>query len=111
MLDRIVALDPGVSARAERHLTEMSGCFPQMYLIECIAQLGGIAAIQGEGEGGFLASINTAEFGEAPCAGDILSISARITASFGRLFLLEGEVECEGRMLVRVQLALGVGKL
>lgn len=111
MLDRILDLDPGVSARAERCVTASHGGFPQMYLIECVAQLGGIAAVQEEGVGGFLASINKAEFGEVPCAGDRLFISARILASFGRLILMEGDVECEGRMLVRVQLSLGVGTL
>ncbi|WP_246545553.1 3-hydroxyacyl-ACP dehydratase FabZ family protein [Pelotalea chapellei] len=111
MLDRLLALEPGVSACAERQLTGTSGNFPQVCLIECIAQLGGIIAIQEEEEGGFLASINSAEFGELPCAGDILTISAKIVASFGRLFLMEGEVDCGGRMLVRAKLSLGVGKL
>ncbi len=111
MLDRLLALEPGVSARAERRVTTFPGGFPQVLLLETIAQLAGVAAVQEEGEGGFLASIDHAEFGKPVSSGDTLQISARIIKSFGRLVLVEGEVICEGRQLVRAQMTLGVGRL
>lgn len=111
MLDRLLTLEPGVIATAERRVTNAPGGFPQVYLLECIAQLGGIASICEEGEGGFLASIDHAEFEGAVCAGDTLIITARVLKSFGRLVLIEGVVAGEGHTLARAQLTLGIGKV
>lgn len=111
MLDRLLALEPGVGARAERRVTSVPEGFPQVYLVECIAQLAGIVSVREEGEGGFLASIDHAEFDGLIHAGDTLTITARILKSFGRLVLIEGEVACEGAVLVRAQLTLGIGRL
>ncbi len=85
--------------------------FPQILLVESVAQLAGVLTIQQEGEGGFLAAIDRAEFGRPPQVGDLLTVNARLLKSFGRLFLVEGEVVCDGDVLLRVQLALGVGAL
>jgi len=82
-----------------------------MLLVECIAQLGGIVAVQAEGEGGFLAGIEQAEFNGPVAAGDTLLVSARMVKSFGRLFLIEGEVERDGLCLVRARMSLGIGPL
>ncbi|GFE61046.1 hypothetical protein AOG2_16330 [Geobacter sp. AOG2] len=82
-----------------------------MLLVECIAQLAGILTIQEEGEGGFLAAIDRAEFSEIPLPGDLLLVSVRVAKAFGRLFMVEGEVACAGRMLATARLTLGVGKL
>jgi len=79
--------------------------------MECIAQLAGILTIQEEGEGGFLAAIDRAEFSGAPQAGDELLVSVRVVKAFGRLFMVEGEVACAGSTLVTAHLTLGVGKL
>lgn len=111
MIDRLLDLEPGVSARAERRVSSAPAGFPQVYLVECIAQLAGIVAVQEEGEGGFLASIDHAEFDGVIQAGDTLTISARILKSFGRLVLIEGEVTCEGAILLRARLTLGIGRL
>lgn len=111
MLDCLLALEPGVSANAERRVTTFPGGFPQVLLLETIAQLAGIVAAREEGEGGFLASIDHAEFGDPVHPGDTLNVSARILKSFGRLVMVEGEVICEGRQLVRARMTLGVGRL
>jgi len=94
-------------------MTTVSACraFPQILLVELVAQLAGIATIQQDGEGGFLAAIDQAEFGRAPLAGDTLIITARVVKSFGRLFMVAGEVSCCEESLLKVQLTLGVGKL
>lgn len=85
--------------------------FPQILLIEAVAQLAGVLTIQQEGEGGFLAAIDRAEFGRQPQVGDEFTVTARLLKSFGRLFLVEGEVSCGEDVLLRAQLALGVGNL
>lgn len=79
--------------------------------MECVAQLAGILTITEEGEGGFLAAIDRAEFSGMPQAGDLLTISATVIKSFGRLFLVEGSVSCHERCLLTAQLTLGVGRL
>jgi len=109
MLDRLLTLEPGVSASAVRHVT--AGGLQQVLLVECLAQLAGIAAIREQGERGFLASIDQAEFTDTAREGDSLVITARILRSFGRLVLVAGEVACEGRILLRAQMTLGVGGL
>jgi len=112
MLDRILELEPGLQARAEKLVSGLMDHLPQMLLIESIAQLAGIAASHREGEGGFLASIGRAEFSGIPArAGDRLVVRVRILKSFGRLCLVEGEVECSGNRLVEAQMSLGIGEL
>ena len=111
MLDRLLSLEPGVDGSAVRRVTTTQGTFQQVLLVECVAQLAGIVAIREEGEGGFLASIDQADFTDSVCEGDSLLITARILKSFGRLILVSGEVACDGRMLLRAQMTLGVGRL
>jgi 3-hydroxyacyl-[acyl-carrier-protein] dehydratase len=111
MLDRLLALEPGVDGVAKRLVTTSSVFFPQVLLVECVAQLAGIVAIREQGEGGFLASIDHAEFEGTICEGDSLLITARILKTFGRLILIAGDVACEDRYLLRAQMTLGVGML
>jgi 3-hydroxyacyl-[acyl-carrier-protein] dehydratase len=85
--------------------------FPQVLLVECIAQLAGILTIQEEGEGGFLAAIDRAEFTGTPLPGDLLSVSVRVVKAFGRLFMVDGEVASDRRLLATARLTLGVGRL
>lgn len=110
LLDRVVELEPGVRAVA---LTTISAsrAFPQVLLVESVAQLAGIVTIQRDGEEGFLASINQAEFSRVPLIGDVLTVTARVLKAFGRLFMVEGEVSCGESPLLKVQLTLGVGRL
>lgn len=85
--------------------------FPQLLMIESVAQLAGIVVAQAEVEGGFIAAIDHAEFSAPAAVGDILTISARVIKSFGRLFMIEGTVASGAGQLLSVQLTLGVGKL
>jgi 3-hydroxyacyl-[acyl-carrier-protein] dehydratase len=110
LLDRIIELEAGVRGVAHSGVTATNG-FPQILMIECVAQLSGIVVAQTEGEGGFLASIDRAEFSGSPAVGDILTISVRVIKSFGRLFMVEGSVGSGTAQLLTVQLTLGIGKL
>lgn len=110
MLDRVLELDPGVWAIA-RSTVSASPAFPQILLIEAVAQLAGIVTIQQDEEGGFLAAIDRAEFSGLATVGDVLTVTARVLKAFGRLFMVEGEVSCGEESLLKVQLTLGVGRL
>jgi 3-hydroxyacyl-[acyl-carrier-protein] dehydratase len=110
LLDRVVELEQGVRAAA---LTAVSASrpFPQVLLVESVAQLAGIVTIQQDGEEGFLAAIDRAEFGRVAQIGDLLTVTARVIKAFGRLFLVEGEVSCGESILLKAQLTLGAGRL
>jgi len=111
LIDRVTSRDPGISATGIKCVTYEPGGFPQFLLLESMAQLGGIAAATEKGEGGFLASIDHAEFSREVRAGDRLLVSVQIVKSFGRLFLMDGEASVEGEIIARAQLTLGVGKV
>jgi 3-hydroxyacyl-[acyl-carrier-protein] dehydratase len=85
--------------------------FPQILMIESVAQLAGIIVAQTEDEGGFIASIDHAVFSGPAAVGDFLTVSARVVKAFGRLFMIEGDVASGADQLLSVQLTLGVGKL
>ena len=110
LLDRIIELEQGARAVARTCVTASRG-FPRILMIECVAQLAGIVVAQEDGEGGFLASIDHAEFSAPGPAGDLLTVSARVIKSFGRLFMVDGTVVSGSDRLLSVQLTLGVGKL
>jgi 3-hydroxyacyl-[acyl-carrier-protein] dehydratase len=79
--------------------------------VECVAQLAGILTIREQGEGGFLAAIDGAEFSGMPIPGDQLTVTAQVVKSFGRLFMVEGEVCIGNARILTVRLTLGVGRL
>lgn len=109
-IDRVTSRDHGIGATGIKCVTCEPGGFPQIYLLEAIAQLGGIAAATEKEEGGFLASIDHAEFFGEVRAGDCIIVAVRIIKSFGRLFLLEGEACVAGERVATARLALAVGK-
>jgi 3-hydroxyacyl-[acyl-carrier-protein] dehydratase len=111
MLDRLVAREPGICARAFTRVSGVTPSFPPLLLVECVAQLAGIATAATEGETGFLAAIDRACFtGEAP-TGATLEVSVRVVKSFGRLHLVEGEVSADGERILEVALTMGTGSL
>jgi 3-hydroxyacyl-[acyl-carrier-protein] dehydratase len=111
VLDRILALEPGVSALARQRMSCGAPGYSQFLLVEAIAQLGGIAAAREEGGGGILAVIDQAEFQGAPMAGDTLTIAVRVAKSFGPLHLVEGEVSVDGKIIATATVTLKVGKM
>jgi 3-hydroxyacyl-[acyl-carrier-protein] dehydratase len=111
VLDRILALEPGVSALARQRVTGGAPGYSPFLFVEAIAQLGGIAAGREAGGGGILAAIDRAEFQGAPMAGDTLIISVRVVKSFGPLHLVEGEVSADGKIVATARVTLKVGTL
>ena len=111
MLDRVLEQQPGHSARARYRTSGSLPAFPQTLLVEVVAQLSGIATVERQGDGGFLAAIEHASFGRSPQLGETLEVSAKIVKSFGRLCLVEGTVRVAGEELLNVTLTLGIGPL
>lgn len=85
--------------------------YPPFLLIESMAQLAGIAVAEREGEGGFLAAIAKGEFFAGVAAGDTLQIAVRVAASFGRLYLVEGEVSTAGGRVAAATFTIGIGNI
>jgi 3-hydroxyacyl-[acyl-carrier-protein] dehydratase len=110
-IDRVTSRDPGISATGIKCVTYEPGGFPQVLLLESMAQLGGIAAVVHKGEGGFLATIDHAEFFREVQAGDRVIVTVRIIKSFGRLFLMEGEACVDDERVAIARLMLGVGEV
>ncbi len=107
-LDRVTRLEPGVSAQAIALTTHLPASSP-LLLVEAMAQLAGVVAIEREGEIGSLAAIERAEFLKPVSAGDCLTIAVRIVKRFGRLILCEGEITVGGETVATATLTLGVG--
>jgi 3-hydroxyacyl-[acyl-carrier-protein] dehydratase len=106
----MIAMESGVSAVAiQRNCSDQPGYSP-FFMIEAIAQLGGIAAGREEGGGGgILAAIERAEiYGPVTC-GDSLTVSVRIVKTFGQLHLVEGEVLRDGLKVAGATVTLKVG--
>ncbi len=107
-IDRVTHLDPGVCAKAVALVT-YTPVFSSVLLVEAMAQLAGVVAIEQEGEIGSLAAIDRAEFLAPVSPGDRLNIQVRIVKRFGRLILCEGEIAVAGRTVATATLTLGVG--
>lgn len=107
-IDRVISLEPGKSATAQKRVSDMQ---PSFLLIESMAQLAGIAVARNKEEGGFLAAIERGEFFGRIVSGDTLLVAVRVVHSFGRLFRVEGEVSVAGRQVAVATLTLGVGEL
>lgn len=110
-IDRVLALEKGVSATGVKAVTHDPAGYPLMLLIESIAQLAGIAVAREKDEGGFIAGIDRAEFSGRISAGDRVMITVRVIKSFGRLHLCEGEATVEGERVASAALTLGIGRI
>ncbi|MDD3294440.1 MAG: hotdog domain-containing protein [Geobacteraceae bacterium] len=110
-VDSILSLDSGRQASGVKCVTHETSQYPGVFLLESMAQLGGIAAAEKVGEGGFLAAVDRARFHRPVQPGDRIMISVRIVKTFGRLYLLEGEARVDDQLLATADLTLGIGML
>ena len=72
-----------------------------------MAQLGGIAAGQQEGEGGILAAIECAELPVRVDPGHRVTVEARVVKAFGQLFRVEGKAKVHGEVIASASAYLG----
>ncbi len=110
-IDRVLSLDRGCRAEGLKVVTHDPAGYSPVFLVESIAQLAGIAVAGQKNEGGFLASVDHAEFTGAVREGDRIVISIRVVKSFGRLHLCEGEAMVDGKRIAAAKLTLGIGSL
>jgi len=108
-IDRIIVREPGVCAIGEFAVPTRSSCFPPLLLLECMAQLGGIAAGQQQGEGGVLAAIRGAQLPAAVQPGAKYTVQARVVKAFGRLVQVEAEVLDADTVIAHATLTLAIG--
>jgi 3-hydroxyacyl-[acyl-carrier-protein] dehydratase len=108
-VDRVLTRESGVSASGEFVVPAGCGYFPPLLMVESMAQLGGIAAGQREGEGGVLAALGQVELPASVAPGTSFSISVRVIRRFGPLVMIAGEVQEAGRTVARATLTIGLG--
>src|SRR3990172_7433428 len=94
MLDRVLEVEPGRRAQAEKLITRGSHFetgggvyYPEMFLLEAMAQLGAVAAAaqggaaaDGEARTGYLAAISDARFYRRPRVGDRVGFAVEYEA-------------------------------
>jgi 3-hydroxyacyl-[acyl-carrier-protein] dehydratase len=107
-IDRVLSLDAGVAATGELNVPA-GGYFPPVLLVEAMAQLGGIAAGQSDGEAGFLAALGRVQLPAAVAPRAKLHLSSRVVKAFGRLVQVEGEVREQEAVIATATLTLGIG--
>jgi 3-hydroxyacyl-[acyl-carrier-protein] dehydratase len=105
----VLRRDSGISAEAEFAVPADCSFFPPLLLVESMAQLGGIAAGQRQGEGGVLAALGRVELPDRVEAGTTFSVHARVIKQFSRLVLVQGEVRQGGRLVACATLTLALG--
>lgn len=106
LVDEVVAVDPGASARTRRtaHADDwyFAGHFPgqpvvpAIALVELLAQTGGLA-VGGDGPLELrVAAFGGFKFPAAAGPGAVLEASARLAGRMGGLYKIEGEVTADG---------------
>lgn len=121
LLDRVTALEPGVSAEALKNVTSSDGIlaghfpgrmiYPGVLLVECVAQLaaviyGSVGLLAGDADGdniaqrvGYLAEIKQAKFLKPVVPGDQIVVRAQSGPRMGSLISVVGQASV-GRDIV-----------
>lgn len=114
LVEEIVELVPGVSARCRRPTTADDWFFqghfpgnpvvPAIILIELMAQTGGLAAGAGEFVAGRpvqlrVAAVGSFKFQASAAPGAMLEATARVAGRMGALYKIEGDVTADGRVV------------
>lgn len=114
LVEEIVELVPGVSARCRRPTRADDWFFqghfpgnpvvPAIVLIELIAQTGGLAAAAGEAVAGRsiqlrVAAVGSVKFPAGAAPGDVLEASVHVAGRMGGLYKVQGEVIVDGRVV------------
>lgn len=82
--------------------------FPPVLLVEAMAQLGGIAAGQKEGEGGVLAGFRDVKLPARVLPGGELLVTCRVIKIFGPLVQVAGEVRQNGELIATGTVTLAI---
>ncbi len=119
-VDEVNHLEPGVSGSGSYAISGdeafLSGHFPgnpmmpAVIMVEALAQLGGIVAQSDPRSLPLtdvrLTAMKNVKVFDTAVPGETLELRVRVAGRLGNLIQLEGQIECEGRMLVAAQLTL-----
>jgi len=126
LVDRVVEAEPGVRAVAELEVTadmpfvsvQEEGTFPDVLVLEAMAQVGAVAAAgyggedvspgNGPGIRGYLAAISDASFKGRLRPGDVLRIEMRYLARMGPMVKFTGSASVGGEEIVSCGLTFTV---
>jgi 3-hydroxyacyl-[acyl-carrier-protein] dehydratase len=105
----VTAVESGTTATGE-FAVAADGYFPPLLLVEAMAQIGGIAAGQEEGEGGVLAALTRVQLPSFVEPKAKLTVSSRVVKKFGRLIQIDGVVKQGGNEIASATLTLAIGE-
>lgn len=122
LVDRVLELEPGVSARGELDVRPdmfwVPGHFPEyavmpgVLIVEALAQVGAVALLslpENRGKLAFFAGIDKVRFKRQVVPGDVLTLETTITKAranigFGEArALVGGELACSGALMFAIQ--------
>lgn len=122
MVDRVDALEPGVSASGVKAVSGNEWFFmghfgetkvmPGVLIVEAMAQMGGIALLTMEemkGKLAFLGKIKNARFSEKVVPGDVLRLETEITAFKGVVGMGSGTAFVGDKQVASCDLVFAIG--
>lgn len=103
MPDAVVVVEEGRKAKGKKYLTGNDpvtgpdGTFPEVYIIETMAQVSGIAS--GRREPSMLAALSRMAFAGRACAGDLLEIESVLERKLGSLCIFSCRATVSGKTI------------
>ncbi len=123
LIDKVIELEPGVRAVAEKHLTGeeywFKGHFPQepvqpgVLMIEMLAQTGAVCALslpENKGKIAYFGGIDKAKFRSKVVPGDTLRLEVEIIRSRGSVGVGKAVATVGGKKVVTAELTFALGE-
>lgn len=121
MVDKIMELEPGKKAIGVKNVTFnewfFQGHFPNepvmpgVLILECMAQVGGIAILsapENKGLTGYLVGVEKARFRQPVVPGDQLVVCAEVTAIRTNICFVKAEAFVNGKIVAEAQLTMAL---
>lgn len=123
LIDKVVELDPGVSAKAIKNVSvneqQFLGHFPQEHvmpgvlIVEALAQTGAVAILsleENKGKIAYFAGIDKCKFKAKVVPGDTLELSVVIVKQKGPIGVGEAIAKVNGKVAVKAELKFAIEK-
>jgi 3-hydroxyacyl-[acyl-carrier-protein] dehydratase len=117
LIDRIVELDPGKSAKGIKNVTINEPFFlghfpghpimPGVLIVEAMAQVGGVLAFKSANVNNkvvYFMGIDNARFRRPVLPGDTLELSLKVTKCRGNIWVFKGEAHVGGALVAGAEL-------
>lgn len=111
-LEKIVALEPGHSAKALHYITEENGLFPDVLIIEALAQTGACALLakkELQGKTAYFGGIKQATFSGKVATGDLLELSVTLAKLKQNIGLGRGVAKVNDQVVCQAELTFILG--